>query len=336
MGDFLSSLLARSQPAPLASVPPGEGEAVILQPRLPSLFESTSRADGLPAPQADPVERESGPGISGLHAESIIPANPAAGAPGLETAALGSSPIAAPRREEAGPRRETPIAARPAPAAPEPPSEPERRARPASPPRPAPARQAPARIELAGPPAADSAGRSTDREPAHAGQDAALFPRLSEPRRTAAPHRAAGTLPLPAPLALPVDSPQKPGERESPRDAIPPVGLPPGEGPVRRRAASIAHAPQASELRPRLQPADPFPQTSAPAVSSGSGPAAARPTSSSPHSEPTETVVQVHIGRIEVRAVQAPAPVAPASARPQPAGPKMSLEEYLRQREGRR
>lgn len=51
--------------------------------------------------------------------------------------------------------------------------------------------------------------------------------------------------------------------------------------------------------------------------------------------ERSETVVQVHIGRIEVRAITPPAPaIQPAqTSRSQP---KMSLDEYLRQREEKR
>jgi hypothetical protein len=45
-------------------------------------------------------------------------------------------------------------------------------------------------------------------------------------------------------------------------------------------------------------------------------------------------VVQIHIGRIEVRAVMPP-PVQPVM-KSAPAQPRMSLEDYLRQREGRR
>lgn len=46
-----------------------------------------------------------------------------------------------------------------------------------------------------------------------------------------------------------------------------------------------------------------------------------------------ETVVQVRIGRIEVRAVNPPASLPRPAARTVPEKPKMSLEDYLRQRE---
>ncbi|HEX4963268.1 MAG TPA: hypothetical protein VF173_20730 [Thermoanaerobaculia bacterium] len=47
----------------------------------------------------------------------------------------------------------------------------------------------------------------------------------------------------------------------------------------------------------------------------------------------SEPVVQVHIGRIDVRAAQPPAP----QRRPaRPSGPRLSLEDYLKRREGRR
>ena len=50
--------------------------------------------------------------------------------------------------------------------------------------------------------------------------------------------------------------------------------------------------------------------------------------------EPEPSVVQIHIGRIEVRAI-VPPPAQPVT-KPAPAQPRMSLEDYLRQREGRR
>jgi hypothetical protein len=56
-----------------------------------------------------------------------------------------------------------------------------------------------------------------------------------------------------------------------------------------------------------------------------------------PHEEPDQAeapVVRIHIGRIEVRAV-APAP-AQSSSKSTPAQPRLTLDDYLRQREGRR
>lgn len=50
----------------------------------------------------------------------------------------------------------------------------------------------------------------------------------------------------------------------------------------------------------------------------------------------SETVVQVHIGRIEVRAVAPPAALPQPARRSAPEAPKMSLEEYLHQREKKR
>lgn len=49
-----------------------------------------------------------------------------------------------------------------------------------------------------------------------------------------------------------------------------------------------------------------------------------------------ETVVQVHIGRIEVRAVAPPAAAPQPARRSIPEKPKMSLEDYLHQREKKR
>ncbi len=56
-----------------------------------------------------------------------------------------------------------------------------------------------------------------------------------------------------------------------------------------------------------------------------------------PHEESEQdetTLVRIHIGRIDVRAVP-PAPTQPAS-KPAPAQPRLTLEDYLRQREGHR
>jgi hypothetical protein len=50
--------------------------------------------------------------------------------------------------------------------------------------------------------------------------------------------------------------------------------------------------------------------------------------------EANEPVVQIHIGRIEVRAMTPPA--SPPASRPVPSGPKLSLDEYLHQREDKR
>jgi hypothetical protein len=49
-----------------------------------------------------------------------------------------------------------------------------------------------------------------------------------------------------------------------------------------------------------------------------------------------ETVVQVHIGRIEVRAVTPPVALPQPARRSIPEKPKMSLEDYLHQREKKR
>ena len=57
-----------------------------------------------------------------------------------------------------------------------------------------------------------------------------------------------------------------------------------------------------------------------------------KPREESNHAEPP--VVRIHIGRIDVRAITPPPPQ-PAS-KPAPAQPRLTLDEYLRQREGRR
>jgi hypothetical protein len=50
--------------------------------------------------------------------------------------------------------------------------------------------------------------------------------------------------------------------------------------------------------------------------------------------EPAAPVVRVTIGRIDVRAVLQQPPVQPAAAVPEPVKPTLSLDEYLRQRDG--
>ncbi len=57
-----------------------------------------------------------------------------------------------------------------------------------------------------------------------------------------------------------------------------------------------------------------------------------QPREESNHTE--QPVVRIHIGRIEVRAITPPPPQ-PAS-KPAPAQPRLTLDDYLRQREGRR
>jgi hypothetical protein len=57
-----------------------------------------------------------------------------------------------------------------------------------------------------------------------------------------------------------------------------------------------------------------------------------KPREESNHAEPP--VVRIHIGRIDVRAITPPPPQ-PAS-KPAPAQPRLTLDDYLRQREGRR
>jgi len=52
-----------------------------------------------------------------------------------------------------------------------------------------------------------------------------------------------------------------------------------------------------------------------------------------PPAEPAAPVIRVTIGRVDVRAVSAPAP---PPRRQAPTGPKLSLEEYLRSRNGRK
>lgn len=115
----------------------------------------------------------------------------------------------------------------------------------------------------------------------------------------------------------------------------------------RQKAERLVYESQAVLVAAQKQPAMNTPQLTAQStVSASTHKAVLRPqTVGAPvhrnGSQPelpaqNETVVQVHIGRIEVRAVTPPAALPQPARRSIPEKPKMSLEDYLHQREKKR
>lgn len=118
-------------------------------------------------------------------------------------------------------------------------------------------------------------------------------------------------------------------------------------GHTRQQAERLVYESQAAQTAAQKQPASNIPQLAAQStVSASTHKAVLRPqTVGAPvhrnGSQPelpaqNETVVQVHIGRIEVRAVTPPAALPQPAHRSIPEKPKMSLEDYLHQREKKR
>jgi len=136
--------------------------------------------------------------------------------------------------------------------------------------------------------------------------------------------------------------PPQPGDQDPQREPASSPGEEPSGSPSRR--AQRAEEPVLDEnpvertIRPRvalvpLQPSEPK-KLAVPAPI----PQALRQSESAPQVEsPQDATVRIHIGRIEVRAVSAPQPVQAARVAPPPHGPKLTLDDYLRQRnEGKR
>jgi hypothetical protein len=177
-------------------------------------------------------------------------------------------------------------------------------------------------------------------------------PRVEPPPHAAAPRIAPAPLsssPSPSPdrpldraAPVPFTEPRHPEAVSTPRDGVPP--------PRPMRADVPAPAPPAP---PAGEPAPPRPlrqvEDGAPVPARRGDPVRTEPETrpmSPPRLVPTERepprpepdaepapTIQVSIGRIEVRAVLAPAPRSPRVA---PAAPRLSLEEYLRARNGDR
>jgi len=249
MADFFSNLILRSSPAV-------KGAGSILQPRLPSLFESTlGGADELPTPQTD----------SALHLSSNTPD------------ALSAQAEARQPAEAARPAAASVTAASPAPN-----------------------------------------GNPVSHAPSQ--------PQVEEPSRTVRAPLAAGNVFRPAP-AIGTDHATPALHNSQPESS--PMNTPQAKGqpvlPSQVRKNSADGLSPSLEQIPSKAILQPMPLT--------------KPVSHAAQPQPApqergETVVQVHIGRIEVRAVMPPTPVQPAQT--SRAQPKMSLDEYLRQREEKR
>ncbi len=136
------------------------------------------------------------------------------------------------------------------------------------------------------------------------------------------------------------------GERTAPAgraDSVNPRGLPaPASAVDSPRLADVAAAPPALPPAPvvSFQPdstLDTLHEPVAPDILSPSTPAPVRPREPAapprePAAPPHPPRITVTIGRVEVRAVPPPSP--PARPRPPSPAPKLSLDEYLRRREG--
>jgi hypothetical protein len=130
------------------------------------------------------------------------------------------------------------------------------------------------------------------------------------------------------------------GRDPEPPSAPPAASRPAVPPPQPELRAQRSEAPRESErqravtIEPYVRPRQESPATGPPAseIVPAVSPLAAPPTSRTPAEQLPIPRVQVSIGRVEVRAVFAPAPVAPL-LRPRP-GPAMSLDEYLKQRDG--
>ncbi len=328
MADFLGNLLLRSGLATTSH------PAAIFQPRLPALFELTGGTDGIQAPPPAQVQTNlHGPVIepSVSLPDTLFPVVPPAVVP---QSLLRPEPAAA-----SGPATFPSASSLPGilPTRPGIPAEEpdETRREPVQPAHPA------GRVV-----------RSTQTSPAQ-GDPSNDLPRRQDPGMRPPP---AGPL-AKAPTQPVSPSPGSESRRRQATDDLPTRAVPesgqPGSQPRRtenRRMSATetlrvetvpeSRQPKApshlAEEGPRLvSEAIPFKNGLEPDPSTQPVPVASRPAALQVAlSAPNTPAIQIHIGRIEVRAVTAPAP--PPASRVAPAGPKLSLEEYLHQREGKR
>lgn len=316
MADLFSNLLLRSQGAAKAS-------GALLQPRLPSLFEepggAPGSADQISAPPADAttssaqLAREAAvtiPAAAPVIARPPDAAQPAAPAPALQIDAHVVAPTSA------GPVQDSPSVLHTHSVSP----------------------AQPANVPTSGP---------------------ELRPLPIEPERTVSASRAQKTSLQHEPASKTVQLTEQTENGQSIQAGNLQIVTPKAAGrvlqssktPARRAQRAATFEPDALQhpplpAQPVLQSASETergdrtvrPVTSQPALKALLAPqpvAAARQTQSQT-TQPAEAeqVVQVHIGRIEVRAITPPAQPQPApAARPQP---RLSLEDYLRQREEKR
>jgi hypothetical protein len=132
-------------------------------------------------------------------------------------------------------------------------------------------------------------------------------------------------------LSPSVDSPVSAARVAAPPSPSPVAG-PPSPAPIAEPSAFARREPAAQPppvigLRPRIEPAS----SDRPAIR----PAQSGKPVGSQQRATNGPILRVHIGRIEVRALVPPAPAPPASQRTPP-GPRLSLEDYLRSRDGDR
>jgi hypothetical protein len=301
MADFLSNLLSRS------GAVPGTKPAPVLQPRLPALFEATGNPEGISAPPPTPVEAASLP--QPVESRESLP-RPAPLVPPLT-----GNPLPDPQTLSAD--RSRPVL----PVTPAPEVHPARSS--ASPARPTEVFPEPPRTIRGEAPLADSRTSLTPRPIQPAGEEP-LPETARRSRRRELPIRSEAAesfskrdMGQGSRLVAMVE--RKPTQVDRPSGPLNSVVK-----PAERQAASLQkESIPVNAVRESVLQQQALPVVSRPAVPQS----VVLPETDGP-------VVQIHIGRIEVRAVTPSAPV-PAS-RPRPAGPKLSLEEYLHQREGKR
>jgi hypothetical protein len=139
----------------------------------------------------------------------------------------------------------------------------------------------------------------------------------------------------------PIPPPGQDAGETADNPAPPPAPVPPVhavEGPERLAPSPEPVPAPATRVEPQVvnlpeePPAGRGPQPGSPTVVPAL-PAPAPPAAPREEQQPPRPAINVTIGRVEVRAVFAPPPQ--PAPRPQPA-PAMSLEEYLKQRDGGR
>ena len=139
-----------------------------------------------------------------------------------------------------------------------------------------------------------------------------------------------GTTPVAAveQVVRPTNPPKAPQATPATGQPIPPVPRPPAlrstHGSTEPTSETSAAVPRAAQARPAVSRVSPAPSS----LESSRHSRVARNDSSSPRA------IHITIGRIEVRAVHPPPE--PVVQRPRPASPKISLDEYLKQRNGGR
>ncbi len=307
MSDFFGNLAARSlQPDPTG--------APVLQPRLPSLFEPPTGAEpgGVPGfePSAERTVSAQAP-----HPDNEPDLQPDPQLRAQRSTILPDEPI--PTRRHISER--------------EPPAPPESsRPEPLAVPPDLPDEPTPTRRHI------------SERKPPAPPESSPPEPLAVPPERTIQTRFEREVVVREQSPATEPGMPPQPGDQDSKREPASSPGEEPSGSPSRRaqrmEELALDENPVERTIRPRvalvpLQLSAPK-DLSAPA----SIPQVLRQAESAPQAEsPQDATVRIHIGRIEVRAVSAPQPVQAARVAPPPHGPKLTLDDYLRQRnEGKR